>query len=83
MKSDNILIQNIDKVHTTVMGVVRIKRKLGLVADDAVAWCKSQILCADEIIRKGKNWYVYKGDTVITVNAHSFTIITAHKNSGN
>ena len=31
------------------------------------------------IIRKGKNWYVSIDDIIITVNAYSYTIITAHK----
>ena len=31
------------------------------------------------IERNGKNWYVIIDDSVITVNASSYTIITAHK----
>jgi len=68
-----------DKVHTTVLGAVRIKRNLGLPDEDPVAWCKDRIKNADNIVRRGKNWYVYVDDVVITVNASSFTIITAHK----
>jgi hypothetical protein len=75
-----ILIQNIAKIHTTELGVERIKRNLHLETDDVVNWCKQKIENADKIIRKGKNWYVYADKTVITVNAHSYTIITAHKN---
>ena len=70
----------LERLHTTELGVVRIKRNLNLQTDDVVNWCKQKIKQADEIIRKGKNWYVYAKDTVITVNAHSYTIITAHKN---
>ncbi len=47
---------------------------------DVVQWSKAQIL--DEtakIERIGKNWYVVVGNYKITVNAHSYTIITAHK----
>ena len=73
------LIQNIHKIHTTELGMERIKRNLDLQTDDVVKWCRQKIENADEIIRKGKNWYVYADDTVITVNAHSYTIITAHK----
>ena len=72
------LTRNIDKIHTTERGLERIKRNLDLKTDDVVNWCKKQIKQADEIIRKGKNWYVYAGNSVITVNAHSHTIITAH-----
>ena len=76
----NVLIQNIDKIHTTKLGVERIKRNLNLHTDNVVNWCKQQIEQANEIIRKGKNWYIYTDNSVITINAHSYTIITAHKN---
>ena len=80
MKSMNVLlIQNIDKLHTTELGMERIKQNLDLKTDDVVNWCKQQIEKADQIIRKGKNWYVYADNSVITINAHSYTIITAHK----
>ena len=70
---------NIDKIHTTELGVERIKRNLDLQTDDVVSWCKQKIEQADKIIRKGKNWYVYTDNSVITINAHSYTIITAQK----
>ena len=73
------LTQNLDKIHTTKMGTQRIKRNMDLTSDDPVQWCKRKIAQADHIVRKGKNWYVHTGDTVITINAHSYTIITAHK----
>ena len=41
---DNLLIENIDKVHTTDMGVDRIRRNLGLGEIDVVNWCKEEIL---------------------------------------
>ena len=75
----NDLTQNIDKLHTTLMGAERIKRNLNLQTSDVVAWCMDAVKNADIIISKGKNWYVYRDGVVITVNAHSYTIITAHK----
>ena len=76
----NDLIENIDKLHTTEMGIERIKRNLSLEVDNIVYWCKEKILNERSIIeRNGKNWYVYIDNCIITVNAHSFTIITAHK----
>jgi hypothetical protein len=75
----NELIKNIKLLHTTEMGVERIKQNLGLAADDIVAWYRQSILSAENIQRKGKNWYVYAGKSIITINAHSYTIITAHK----
>ena len=76
----NDLIQNIYKLHTTAMGVERVKRNLSLEAVDVVEWCRLKILDAAAVIeRKGKNWYVQIEHCQITVNAHSYTIITAHR----
>ncbi|MDO4545771.1 MAG: DUF3781 domain-containing protein [Bacillota bacterium] len=73
-------MRNLDKLHTTELGVVRIKRNLSLDTDDVVGWCKRKINSADAAItRNGKNWYVKAGDCILTVNAHSYTIITAHR----
>ncbi len=77
---DNELLQNIDKIHTTDLGVIRIKRNLSLDIKDVVTWCKGKIQSPTaSISRKGKNWYVEVKDSIITVNAYSYTIITAHK----
>lgn len=77
---DNLLVENIDKVHTTDMGAERIRRNLGLGEIDVVTWCKEEILKTDAAIeRHGKNWYVHIDGCVITVNASSYTIITCHK----
>lgn len=77
----NDLIENIDWLHTTEMGIERIKKNLSI-EDDVVEWCKSKILDNSAVMeRKGKNWYVYTDYCIITVNAHSYTIITAHKGS--
>lgn len=74
------LIENIDKLHTTKMGVERIKRNLFIETTDVVMWCKALILNKDaHIERIGKNYYVTINNYKITVNAHSYTIITAHK----
>ena len=73
------LMANIDKLHTTELGIERMKKNLYLETDGIVAWCKQKAGESDQIIRKGKNWYVSFEDTTITINAHNFTIITAHK----
>ena len=78
----NELIENIEKLHTTPMGVDRIRRNLSLGDDvkDVVAWCREKILDSKaDMARQGKNWYVKIDGCIITVNAYSFTIITAHK----
>ncbi len=76
----NSLIENINKLHTTEMGAERIKRNCQMETGDVVQWSKARILDETaQIERTGKNWYVVVGDYRITVNAHSYTIITAHK----
>lgn len=75
----NELLQNLNSIHTTELGAERIKRNLTLETDDVVEWCKYKIRSkAAAIIRKGKNWYVTVDGCIITVNAYSYTIITAH-----
>lgn len=74
-----ILIQNIDKIHTTELGIVRIKRNLKLDTDDVVQYCKKKVTDKKcNIYRKGKNWYCEIDNMRITINAYSYTIITAH-----
>lgn len=73
------LLANLDRVHTTDLGIIRIKRNLSLDTDDVILWCKKLILSENaEIERIGKNWYVTAMGCVITVNAYSYTVITAH-----
>ena len=75
-----ILLDNIASLHTTPMGVARIKSNLQLDTDDVVGYCQQKILdqrC--NIYRQGKNWYCEIDKIRITVNAASYTIITAHK----
>ena len=76
------LVNNIDRLSTTELGAERIRKNLELAVGDVVSWCVQIIENADSIIRKGKNWYVQAGDAIITINAHSYTIITAHKTKG-
>jgi hypothetical protein len=75
----NDLLANLDKIHTTELGVERIRKNLGLDVEDVVSWCREQIESSDSLTRTGKNWYVRGDGFVITVNAHSYTIITAHR----
>lgn len=82
ISEESILVQNLtanlNKLHTTDLGALRIKRNLNLQLDDIVLWCKESVKHADIIIGQGKNWYVYRAGVVITINAQSNTIITAH-----
>lgn len=74
------LFENRDLIHTTELGKIRIKKNLGLTFEDVIAWCKTVIFDKHTVItRKGKNWYARSSDCCITINAYSYTIITAHK----
>lgn len=74
------LLEALPRLHTTPMGIDRIRRNLALQTDDVVAWCKAKILSpAAAITRNGKNWYITVDGCILTVNAQSLTIITAHK----
>lgn len=80
MQAENELLKNIDKLHTTELGIVRIKRNLSLDTDNVVGWCRDKIVSDNaSILRCGKNWYINVDSCIITVNAYSYTIITAHK----
>ncbi len=74
------LIESIDRVHTTLMGIDRIRRNLQLPNIDVVLYCRDIIINSQsEVDRKGKNWYISLNDIIITVNIYSCTIITAHR----
>ncbi len=74
-----VLLSNMDKIHTTEMGIDRIKRNLKLDTNDVVEYCKNKVLnkrC--KIYKQGKNWYCEIDNIKITINSYSYTIITAH-----
>ncbi|MBM6831244.1 DUF3781 domain-containing protein [Faecalicoccus acidiformans] len=79
MEDKKISLDNIDRIHTTEMGVDRIKRNLKIDTDDVVEYCKNKVLknqCS--IYKQGKNWYCEVENIKITINSYSYTIITAH-----
>ncbi|MDD3453346.1 MAG: DUF3781 domain-containing protein [Bacilli bacterium] len=83
MEDKLILLNNIDKVHTTKMGINRIKKNLELDSNDVIEYCKNKVLDKGcNIYKKGKNWYCEIDNTKITINSYSYTIITAHKFKG-
>lgn len=80
IKTKANLLANLQALHTTVMGIMRIKRNLDIDCEDPVAYCRNIIKDEDCVIyRNGKNWYCENGNIRITINAYSNTIITAHR----
>lgn len=80
MADKQILLKNIDKIHTTMLGIKRIKKNLKLDTCDVVLYCKNKVLDKNcNIYKQGKNWYCKIDDLIITINSYSYTIITAHK----
>ena len=73
-----VLLDNIDKIHTTEMGIGRIQKNLGI-DDEPVSYCISKLKQDNsEVVKEGKNYYVNVDGCRITINSSSFTIITAH-----
>lgn len=79
MEDKKILLDNIEKIHTTEMGIDRIRRNLKIDTVDVVAYCKNKVLDKNcNIYKQGKNWYCEVENIKITINSYSYTIITAH-----
>ena len=75
----NDLILNVNKLHTTKLGIERIKKNLNI-EEDVVSYCIKKVLDKKcNIYKKGKNWYCDIDNIIITINSYSYTIITAHK----
>lgn len=74
----NQLLHDLDRLHATPMSEARIR--LNMKPDkDVVIWAK-EIINNDlsRVTRRGKNYYVQLNNAVLTINAHSLTLITAH-----
>ena len=44
MNFSNDLLENINKLHTTELGIIRIRKNLDLDTNDVVRWCKNKLL---------------------------------------
>ena len=74
-----VLLENVERIHTTEMGIGRIQKNLGI-SDEPVNYCISKLKQDNSTVAKeGKNYYVDVDNCIITINSSSFTIITAHK----
>lgn len=73
------LCANIAKLHTTPMGAERIRKNLCISESDILDYCIQLIEDDNSLVyRNGKNFYCVSSNVRITVNAGSYTIITAH-----
>lgn len=80
LKEKRCLVEKIDKIHLTFLSEKRIKKNLRTDADDILLFCKTLITDkSSSVIKKGKNYYVSLNGITLTVNASTFTVITAHK----
>ena len=73
------LISNIDRIHTTKLGIERIKNNLKINDVDVIKYLKEKIRDKNCVITKrGKNYYCEIENLIITVNSDNYCIITAH-----
>lgn len=73
------ILKNIDKIHTTLLGEIRIQKNLKLNNIDVIDFIKNLIINENpKITLKGKNYYLQNDNIIITINKFSYTIITAH-----
>ena len=78
MRDKEVLISNIDKIHTTDLGVKRIKKNIET-DGDVVKYLKKKIADKNSIIyKKGKNYYAIIDSIIITINSYNYCVITAH-----
>lgn len=73
----NELINNIDRIHTTYLGNVRIRKVIEV--DDVIGYIRDIIKNKNFICyKRGKNYYIEYNDIIITINSYSYTVITVH-----
>jgi len=84
--NETLKISIAKKFKNTPMGFMRIKRNLDILKfsdSETETYLRKTILSTplEEIETKGKNHYFkcFKNNTILTVNSHTFTIITAKK----
>ena len=64
------LLDNIDKIHTTELGIGRIKKNLNLETNDVVKICVELIKYEKrKEKKKGKNYYIIINNKELTVNS--------------
>lgn len=74
--NDNKLLLNIDKVHTTKLGMERIKKNINKDINYIIEKIQDNNC---KITKEGKNYYCEIDNIRITINSNNYCIITAHK----
>ncbi len=84
--NESLKISIAKKFRNTPMGFLRIKRNLDILKfsdSETETYLRKTILSTplEEIETRGKNHYFkcFKNNAILTVNSHTFTIITAKK----
>lgn len=75
-----LLLKHIDEIHNTELGVQRINRNIGLYETEIVSEIEDALTIHsyDTTVRRvGKNYYVKYREVEYTINASSYTVITA------
>ena len=71
------MLNRVEELHTTPMGYIRIN-SIFQKDDECISYIKEILKDpSTDVIRLGKNYYLYCKDYIVTINASSFTIITA------
>ena len=73
------LLSNIENIHTTELGKIRINNNLQMNNDNIVDYLRNKIQNENCLVyKKGKNYYCEIQNIIITVNSYNYCIITAH-----
>ncbi|MCH5172236.1 MAG: DUF3781 domain-containing protein [Erysipelotrichales bacterium] len=78
-KCINLLLSDVDKIHTTELGYQRIRKVIKLSDAQLINYIKDIVKNSETIITKrGKNYYIYFENMRITINSYNYCVITAH-----
>lgn len=79
MKEKQLVLCNLDKIHTTLLGEKRIQKNLNI-QEEVVPFLIKLIQKNESVVyQKGKNYYCYVDSILITINSYNYCVITAHK----
>ena len=80
MDEKDILLTNIERIHTTELGEERLIENLRLANKNPIRYVKDFLRNPkSHVYKKGKNFYCEYNHVRLTINAYTFTVITAHK----